>query len=375
MENKKQRILMAESSDIYHDGRVLKEAYALTEAGYDVLIYGFRNFNFEKPTYPFQINTLPIFNKKNRMARNLSLIINILLFNFRILFKRANVYHSHNTMFLPSMYLASKLYGAKLVYDCHEVQWELNKLATKIESTFIKKIKYIINVSEGRAKAQIERFGLKEEFLTIVSNFPQIPDHLNPINLTNKKQLTFVFSGGFDLYDNKLDNFVRALHDFKECRFMLLVFGYGDSYAKMEKVIKDLSLKDRVQFIPLVKPSEVIQTIEKFDIAVNLLINPRDLISYKYHGINKVYEYLLAGLPILSSNMPSFINEFEVNKIGKSVDPDNIESIKEGIQYFLDHRSELEEMKKRARAKAISEFNWDSQKKKLVELYKNLCAE
>lgn len=366
---------MAESSDIYHDGRVLKEAHALTEAGYDICIYGFRNFNFVKPTYPFQIKTLPVFNKKNRLARNLSLIFNILIFNFRILFKRAKVYHSHNTMFLPSMFLASKIYGAKLIYDCHEVQWELNILARKIESAFIKKVKYIINVSEGRAKAQIERFDLKEDSLSIVSNFPEIPKRLTPISFTNKKQLIFIFSGGFDLYDNKLDNFVRALHDFKECRFILMVFGYGDSYAKMEKIIKDIKIEDRVQFIPLVKPNEVIRTIEKFDIAVNLLTNPRNLISYKYHGINKVYEYLLAGLPILSSNLPSFINEFEGNNIGKSVDPDNIESIKEGIQYFLDHRSELEEMKKRARALAISKFNWDSEKYKLVELYKNLCVE
>ncbi|MDB2624713.1 glycosyltransferase [Flavobacteriaceae bacterium] len=375
MSNKKQIILMAESSDIYHDGRVLKEAHALTEAGYDICIYGFRNFNFVKPTYPFQIKTLPVFNKKNRLARNLSLIFNILIFNFRILFKRAKVYHSHNTMFLPSMFLASKIYGAKLIYDCHEVQWELNILARKIESAFIKKVKYIINVSEGRAKAQIERFDLKEDSLSIVSNFPEIPKRLTPISFTNKKQLIFIFSGGFDLYDNKLDNFVRALHDFKECRFILMVFGYGDSYAKMEKIIKDIKIEDRVQFIPLVKPNEVIRTIEKFDIAVNLLTNPRNLISYKYHGINKVYEYLLAGLPILSSNLPSFINEFEGNNIGKSVDPDNIESIKEGIQYFLDHRSELEEMKKRARALAISKFNWDSEKYKLVELYKNLCVE
>ena len=36
------KIIMAESSDIFLDGRVLKQAQTLTEDGYKVLIYGFR---------------------------------------------------------------------------------------------------------------------------------------------------------------------------------------------------------------------------------------------------------------------------------------------------------------------------------------------
>ena len=51
---------------------------------------------------------------------------------------------------------------------------------------------------------------------------------------------------------------------------------------------------------------------------------------------NKVYEYLLAGLPILCSNMPSFIEEFENNNVGKSVNPYDIDSIKKGIKFFVD---------------------------------------
>ena len=120
----------------------------------------------------------------------------------------------------------------------------------------------------------------------------------------------------------------------------------------------------------------MISVIEKFDIAVNLLTNPKNLISYKYHGINKVYEYLIAGLPILCSNMPSFITDFENNNIGKSVDPYDIESIKKGIQFFIHKKDELHKIKIRARNIAISDFNWKSQEKKLLQLYNNnICAE
>ena len=41
-------ILMAESSDIYHDGRVQKEANTLSQNGYEVIVYGFRSkFRFD----------------------------------------------------------------------------------------------------------------------------------------------------------------------------------------------------------------------------------------------------------------------------------------------------------------------------------------
>ena len=90
-----------------------------------------------------------------------------------------------------------------------------------------------------------------------------------------------------------------------------MAFGYGNSEEKIKKIIKSNNLTDRIEFIPLVKPSQVVNEISKYDIAVNFLVNPKNLISYKYHGINKMYEYLHAGLPILCSEMPSFKNDFE----------------------------------------------------------------
>jgi len=41
MKNKK--VLMAESSDIYHDSRVQKEAISLSNNGYKVIVLGFRS--------------------------------------------------------------------------------------------------------------------------------------------------------------------------------------------------------------------------------------------------------------------------------------------------------------------------------------------
>ena len=63
-------------------------------------------------------------------------------------------------MFLPSMFLANKIFSGKLIYDSHEVQWELNFISKILEFLFIKKADKVINVSKGRADAQISRYGL-----------------------------------------------------------------------------------------------------------------------------------------------------------------------------------------------------------------------
>jgi glycosyltransferase involved in cell wall biosynthesis len=367
------KILMAESSDIYHDGRVLKEATALQEHGYKITILGFRNQTSQIKKYPFDIKTRLIASKNIRVLRNLSIAYGILFLNIRILFTKARVYHAHNTMVLPGMYLASKLFGGKFFYDSHEVQWELNKVSKILEAIFIRKADAIINVSEGRADSQSSLFKIPRNRITVISNYPQIPKSVNEIMVSNDNPgISFVFSGGFNLEDNKLDNFVQALKSFPNCKLYLLAFGYGSSKVVLENFIAQNNLKLQVVFLDLVEPGKVISVISKYDVAVNLLYNPKNLISYKYHGINKMYEYLLAGLPVLTSDMESFINEFEKNNVGKSVDPLDIESIKMGIQFFLDKKNELHLMKTTAQKLAIDNFNWASQSVKLIELYNKM---
>ena len=375
MKIRRERVLMAESSDIYHDGRVLKQAHALADEGFNVEVLGFKNVGFKTKDYPFKILAIPVIGKKFRMLRNINIVVNIILINIIIFFRRADVYHSHNTMFLGAMYYVQKLYRAKLVYDCHEVQWELNPLAAFIEQRFIQRIYYIINVSEGRARAQIERFRIKPETMTIISNYPVIGDKKMSQISNDTKIFDFVFSGGFDLSDNRLDNFIRALQPFEDCSLKLLAFGYRDSLFRLESLIKELNMANRVEFLPLVDPDQVVLTIQKFDVAVNLLSNPKGLISYQYHGINKIYEYLVAGLPILCSNMSSFKEEIEDTGVGKCVDPLDLNSIREGIRFFLNQQERLAEMKNSCREVAVSNFNWASERKKLVKLYNKICAE
>lgn len=364
---------MAETSDIYHDGRVLKEAYSLTENNYNVKVYGFRNDWVVGEKLNFQLRTFYIFPRKFRILRNISIAINIAVINLLILLTRAQFYHAHNTMFLISMYISSRLYGGRFIYDCHEVQWELNKIASTLERIFIKKPDKIINVSDGRAKYQAQKYNIPLSKITVISNYPKLPENRTiNMNFIEQTKISFIFSGDYDLKSNPLDNLLISLKEFPFIEFSLLSKDDGKNSLVLREKICELDLQNRVKFLPLVAPDELIEFLSKFDCAVNFLINPKNLISRNYHGLNKIYEYLAAGLPILCSNLPSFQEELQEEGVGICVNPLDISAIKKGIQLLISDPNKVREMKKKAINLSNSKYNWNTQYPKLIGLYKNM---
>ena len=369
------KVLMAESSDIYHDYRVQKEASSLASAGYDVTVLGFRSQIHEQHDngFNFKILTLPVVSRDHRLLRNICIAFNILVINLFIVFHRVRFYHAHNTFFLLGMYIASKLHGGKFIYDGHEVQWESGKLPSLLERFFIKKTDAVINVSYGRKIAQASRYGIAAEKIKIISNYPIVKSL--DVKLKEKNDvdsLRMVFSGGFNIETNRLDLLLKSLVGIPNVYLDFLAFGYGNSKITISKLINQLELHDRVKFLPLVSPSEVISVISEYDVAVDLTINPQNKISLRYCSRNKMYEALAAGLPILCSNIESYIEEFVKRGVAIGVEPEDIESIRKGVKYFINNPAKILNMKKNAINLSKIHYNWTTQEAKLVELYKFL---
>ena len=365
---------MAERSDLYHDARVQKEAESLRKNGFDVVVIGLRanKLNLDNE-FSYRMKTYHVLPRNYGYLRKLHLLFLILYINIKIIFIKSDFYHSHNTFFLPGMYIAKKLFRGKLVYDSHEVQWELNLVASIQERLFINKVDKIINVSKGRAKAQSERFNISLKNIHVISNYPVLVEEIiNKPSLNRGNSVRFIFSGGLNLSDNKIDNFIRAIKDYPEVTIDFLAFGYSNSALVIKNIIAELGIENRVKFLPLVKPNEVLETITNYDYTVNMMVNPQNLVSINYHSINKIYEAISAGLPILCSNLPAFIEEIVNNEIGYNVDPESIESIQEGIKRIIHNKSNHLIMRRKAFDLAKAKFNWSLEETKLINLYNSL---
>ena len=163
----RKKILMAERSDLYHDARVQKEAESLQNNGFDLRVIGLRGSKLNHDNeFPYRMDTNYVVPRDYRLLRKIHLFLLILYINMRIIFIKSEYYHSHNTYFLPGMYLAKLLYGGILVYDSHEVQWESNKIA-KIEETNRHSIKDIL---EEGLQHELHALSLYKKLLASVGN-------------------------------------------------------------------------------------------------------------------------------------------------------------------------------------------------------------
>lgn len=369
------RVMMAESSDIYHDYRVQKEAQSLAQVGWEVTVMGFRAWGRPaiQPSSSYRTLTLPIAPRTHRHLRNLTIIVNSLLINLGLLFRRAEVYHAHNTMFLMGMWLAARLHGGRFIYDAHEVQWEHGRMLAWLERRFIRRADGLINVAPGRARAVAERYGLDVERITIVANYPVVSTTAPPRSYQLPSgRLRLVYSGGYDLGSNRLDLLLHAMTTVPEFELHLIAFGYRDSESRLRRLAEELELGPRVTFHPLVRPDEVMDAVAVYDVAVNMLTNPRDHLSIRHSSVNKMYEYMAAGMPTLCSNLDSFVTEFVATGAAVAVDATDVADIARGLSTLVANRKSLLEMSVRAHELARTRFNWATQERQLRQLYSSL---
>jgi glycosyltransferase involved in cell wall biosynthesis len=92
-----------------------------------------------------------------------------------------------------------------------------------------------------------------------------------------------------------------------------------------------------------------------------------------YHAApNKLYAYLMAGLPMVASDFPG-LHEIVVGEgVGAVFDPTSEESIAAAISGLLADAGTLREMGERARELAETRYNWDVESERLLEAYASL---
>ena len=89
---------------------------------------------------------------------------------------------------------------------------------------------------------------------------------------------------------------------------------------------------------------------------------------------NKLFEYMAAGLPVIASDFPLWRKLVADVECGLLVDPGKPEEIARAIAWVLDHPGEAEAMGRRGQAAVASIYSWESEARKLKDLYAALLA-
>ena len=135
--------------------------------------------------------------------------------------------------------------------------------------------------------------------------------------------------------------------------------------ARTQSAAKRLGIADRVTFTGLVEPARVPDLLARADVLV--LPNPASAISTRYTSPLKLFEYMAAGRPIVSTDLPSIreILRDEVNAV--LVPPDNPIDLASAIARVLNDPA-LAARLARAALDEVPNYSWQRRAERLEAL-------
>jgi glycosyltransferase involved in cell wall biosynthesis len=112
--------------------------------------------------------------------------------------------------------------------------------------------------------------------------------------------------------------------------------------------------------------------LRQYTINANLgiTIDKDTNMNYHFSLPNKVFDYIHAGIPLLTSKLPEILNIVTTYQIGMTIDNHHPEHIAKKISQCItsEHYTTYQQNTK----KAALDNNWETEKQKLIKLFKAL---
>lgn len=348
----------------WNDTRVFKrEALAQKSAGFDVtLVCGDSVESGMKSGVEVICYADHLFSQKERFKL---LYSNNELVQF-LLGLNADIYQIHDiTLLEVGRKIKNK--GKHLIFDCHEnyldsVPENLSQ-KTKVPITllrnliefYFKKVVGLFDAVFTVSPNMVESLKKFNNHTYMVSNFPTIKNYAQQNSVS--KDNFFIFQGTVYSISNQ-GPIVKAL-SLLNCDVRYKVI--GTLFDEQRKEIEDNDVKGRVDMIGWME-KEKLDSIMQRAICGIVILDYNASCCYKEGqlGSNKIFEYMLSGLPVICTDYKLW-KEMIIDKYkcGICVEPGNVEQIKEAMQWIIDHSEEAIEMGRRGRNAILSEFNWE----------------
>ncbi|MBS1527501.1 MAG: hypothetical protein JST19_17775 [Bacteroidetes bacterium] len=395
---KNKRIVIISSGQPSLNPRMVKEADALTEAGYDVtVLYAYWNdwgTRLDKEMIPtkkwkaIRIGGDPVQKKTayfisrliHKAARSINrssggkrfaelAIARSSYFLMREAKKyQADLYIGHNSGALPATVIAAETNKKPCGFDAEdfhrfEVSDDLDdpdvKLKALIEDRYFPRLNYLIASSPLIAEEYRKLFPEKSPAV-ILNVFPVDGNVPEPAFNPHKPLKLFWFSQTIGP-NRGLENIVSALQNLPDIPFELHLLGYLQSnFLPAEQNLN-------IYFHEPVSPGEISLLASQFDIGVaaeNNVPYNRDICL-----TNKIFTYMQAGLAVVASDTSAQTQLMAMYPgIGSIYKKNNAASLADVLLQYHQDREKLLTARKASYDLARQTLNWDMEKKKFLEV-------
>jgi len=434
----KRRVTMFVYNTMAHDARVRKEARTLTEAGYEVTVLavldpgvtpreetvqGFRILRLSRSILGISRREMAAGVARRRVDRlagahggapsqlrragaaspaparaprgirrraisALESVVKSVLFPLRrvlvflrfvraALRTRADVYHAHDLNTLLMAWTASRLRRKPLVYDTHEVATDRADMkfrwwAALLERALIHRADRVICTNQTRADFTQKLYDIPPP--VILRNLPAYVEP-QPSTLMHERlgipadAKIVLYQGGIQP-ERGLEQLIEAVPEIEGGAVVFL--GSGRSKPKLVARAAELGLEGRVFFHPAVPVDELPSWTPCAYLGLQILQNT--CFNHYSSLSNKLLEYMMAGVPVITNDLPEMRRVIEETGAGMIIGASDPHEIAKAVNVVLADPALREQMAEKAR-QSRRRYSWEQEEAKLVELYSGLFAE
>lgn len=305
--------------------------------------------------------------------------LKFLSFNWRLFLQLRKqkflILHVHDLWVLPAAVIAALIFQRPVIYDVHEYARGLEIFRKKkisgllwkfLEKIFIRFAKAIIVINKYHGKLLLKAYVNILE-LVILMNFPSLEEN-------NKNYLNdFAHRDNLAIYqgilkeDRGLKRIIESMLSVKSG--YLKIIGYGELESELKELVNHFNLQKKINFSGKINWDMLCFETSKARAGL-VLFEPTGL-NYTYASPNKFFEYVHAGTPVITSNIPSFDELIRENRVGILVNHNSVSEIAGAIEKLLTNKVTWHNFHKEC-LKARQVWNWEHQEEKLLRIYQDL---
>ena len=287
--------------------------------------------------------------------------------------KNYDLYYCHELDPLVYSFFLRWITRKPIIWDCHEYLVPMKKelqgnLAAFLTDIAIKiaapRVNHIVTVDNllGRQLASLNK-------TTVIPNYPTLTDFPVAERIPNRKIPNLLYVGGLT-EERGLKVMLKALKIVKsEIEIKLTLVG-GFYNKDLERWAKDYDKKNELQieWIGWVNYRDLAPIFSRATLGLCLLQNQA---RYDRAIATKIFEYLLMGVPVLTSSGHLVEELIQKAECGKAVDATNVSEVAKGIINLL-RNNNLEKMGDQGADFSRGKFVWEKREANLLKIIKQM---
>ena len=302
-----------------------------------------------------------------------------------------DVFHAQSLIVLPVVREAARRLDGRFVYDVADYHTEAARLARmpwivretvrRRERDWARDGSGFLAVSDPVAELVVRRWGVPRP--TVLWNCPPawrpdepgivVSDRIREATGIEAERPIVLYQGGFSV-DRGVEELVAAATEprLMELGAAVVFMGYGRLEAFIAEAVA--AHPGRIYLLPAVRPDDLMPWTASAD--VSFVGQPPRTLNQKMNLPNKLFESMMAGVPVVVSEDNEQCRLTSEEEIGVCVDIDGPAAIAAACAGLLtappDERRALRE---HCREIALSKYTWDHTAVGLVELYRKLARD